>query len=82
MQEFQPFTPVRASAADSAGVSFFASQVVSLLADRGARALIEPRETLVEAIIVASLSGSKAAFAKLLTEVKRARISVGWVNHG
>ena len=76
MQEFQPLNQVRALAGDTSGVSFFASQVVSLLADRSAKSVVEPRETLVTGLITASLSGTKAAFAELLTEVKRARISL------
>lgn len=76
MQEFQPLSQGRSSNADGSGVSFFASQVVSLLADRSSKSVVEPRESLVAGLITASLSGTKSAFAELLTEVKRARISV------
>jgi hypothetical protein len=76
MQEFQSANQARSSAADSSGVSYFASQVVSLLADRNAKAVVEPREALVTRLIAASQSGTKSAFAELLSEVKRARISV------
>lgn len=75
MQDFQPLIPVRTSGEDGAGVTFFASQVVSLLADRNAKSPVEPREALVVGLITASLSGTKSAFAELLVEVKRARIS-------
>lgn len=76
MPEFQPLNQARTLAADSSGVSFFASQVVSLLADRSVKSVVEPREQLIAGLITASLSGTKAAFAGLLTEVKRARISL------
>lgn len=76
MQEYQPLNQVRASSGDTSGVSFFASQVVSLLADRSAKSVVETRETLVTGLIAASLSGTKAAFADLLSEMKRARISL------
>lgn len=76
MQEYLPLNQVRAVAGDASGVSYFASQVVSLLADRSAKTMTEPREALVVGLIAASLSGTKTAFAELLTEVKRARISV------
>ena len=59
-----------------AGVSYFASQVVSLLADRSARVVSELREPLVTGLITASLSGTKNAFAELLGEVRRSRISL------
>jgi hypothetical protein len=76
MQEFQPLRSMRALGGDTTGVSYFASQVVSLLADRSAKSAVEPREALVSTLITASLSGSKSAFADLLVEVKRARISL------
>jgi MerR family transcriptional regulator, light-induced transcriptional regulator len=76
MQQIQPTNQVRALGGDTSGVSFFASQVVSLLADRSSKSVVEPRETLVAGLIAASLSGTKSAFAELLTEVKRARISL------
>jgi MerR family transcriptional regulator, light-induced transcriptional regulator len=76
MQDYQPINPARTLGEDGAGVTFFASQVVSLLADRNAKAVAEPREVLVTGLITASLSGTKSAFAELLTEMKRARISL------
>ncbi len=75
MPEFQPLDRVRPSAADTSGVSYFASQVVSLLVDRSAKSVIEPREQLIAGLVTASLSGTKAAFSGLLTEIRRARIS-------
>lgn len=76
MQEFQSANQTRSSAADTSGVSYFASQVVSLLADRNAKTMPEPREALVTRLISASQSGTKSAFAELLAEVKRARITL------
>ena len=76
MQEYLPLNQARATGGDTSGVSYFASQVVSLLADRSTKAVTEPREALIVGLIAASLSGTKAAFAELLTEVKRSRISV------
>ena len=76
MQDYQPINPVRTLGEEGAGVSFFASQVVSLLADRNSKSVVEPRETLVTGLIAASLSGTKSAFAELLTEMKRARVSL------
>jgi hypothetical protein len=75
MLEFQPLDQARLSAADASGVSLFASQVVSLLADRSARSATEPREELIASLVAASLSGTKAAFADLLSEIRRSRIS-------
>lgn len=76
MQEYQSANQTRSSAVDTSGVSYFASQVVSLLADRNANASPEPREALVTRLILASQSGTKTAFSDLLSEVKRARISL------
>jgi len=76
MQEYQSANQTRSSAADTSGVSYFASQVVSLLADRNAKTMSEPREALVARLITASQSGTKSAFAELLAEVKRARITL------
>ena len=76
MQEYQPRDRGRAAPQDTAGVIYFASQVVSLLADRNARTVSEMREPVVAGLIAASLAGTKDAFAGLLAEVKRARISV------
>ena len=75
MLELQPLDQVRASAADSSGVSFFASHVVSLLVNRSATSERAPREQLVTGLITASLTGTRAAFAGLLAEIRRARIS-------
>lgn len=61
---------------DMSGVNYFASQVVSLLVDRNARGSSELREPLLEAMIHASVSGSDQAFHQLLSEVRRARISL------
>lgn len=58
------------------GVNHFASQVVSLLVDRNARGAAELREGLVQSMIEASVSGSDQAFHQLLSEVRRARISL------
>lgn len=75
MQEMQS-GDLGSSGQDAAGVIYFASQVVSLLADRTARSVTKPREPLVAGLIAASLSGTKDAFAELLAEVRMARISV------
>lgn len=76
MQEIQPRDQVRLSTQDVAGVSVFASQVVSLLADRTARTVSELRESLVTSLITASLSGTKDAFASVLSELRRSRVSL------
>lgn len=76
MQEFQSISSARSLDGDASGVSYFASQVVSLLADRSTKSATEPREALVAELIAASLSGTKAAFVQLLGEVKRSRISL------
>ena len=76
MQDFQSTETSRGSDRDSAGVNYFASQVVSLLADRSARAVTEPRESVVESLIAASLSGTVNAFAEVLSELKRHRTSL------
>ena len=76
MQDFQPLLPVRTSGEDGVGVAAFANQVVSLLAERTAKAQAEPREELVAGLIAASLAGTPAAFAELLVDLKRARVSV------
>lgn len=76
MQEIQPQDQGRPHVKDSAGVIYFASQVVSLLAERNARTFSEMREPVVAGLIAASLSGGKDAFSELLREVRRARISL------
>ncbi len=76
MQEFHPRNQVRAPSEDAARVTHFASQVVSLLADRSARTVSELREPLVSGLVAASLLGTKDAFANLLSEVRRSRISL------
>lgn len=76
MQELQPRDQNRSAPQDNAGVIYFASQVVSLLADRSARTVSELREPLVTGLIAASRTGTKDAFADLLGEVRRSRISL------
>ncbi len=76
MQELQARDTTRPAPPDTVGVSYFASQVVSLLADRSARTISELREPLVKGLIAASLVGTKDAFAGLLSEVRRSRISL------
>jgi hypothetical protein len=76
MQDFQPLSQMRAVPGETSGVTYFASQVVSLLANRNAKVVAEPREHLVQRLIVASLAGSKPAFAELLADLKRARVSL------
>jgi hypothetical protein len=76
MTDYQSYDQGRSTAKDGSGVDFFASQVVSLLADRSAKAPVEPREALIVALIAASLSDTRHAFVNLLSEVRRARISV------
>ena len=76
MQEIHPRDQTRASAQDNSGVTYFASQVVSLLADRSARTVSMLREPLVAGLVTASLAGTREAFAGLLTEVRRSRISL------
>ena len=76
MQDFQSRDQSRPTGRDLTGVTYFASQVVSLLADRNARSVPEMRETLVNGMIRASVSGTSDAFAELLTEMRRARISL------
>lgn len=76
MQDFQQPEAVRSAGQDSAGVNYFASQVVSLLVERSARSTTEPSEILVVGLIKASQSGTKEAFAELLNEMRKARVSV------
>lgn len=76
MQDFQPRDQGRAPLQDVAGVSYFASQVVSLLAGRSTRLEAELREPLVESLIEASLTGARDAFGALLAEMRRSRISL------
>ena len=75
MQEIQAQDQGRAGSKDSAGVVYFASQVVSMLAERNWRTFSELREPVVSGLITAALSGKKDAFADLLRELKRARVS-------
>lgn len=75
MQEIQAQDQGRAGSKDSTGVIFFAAQVVSLLAERNWRTFSEVREPVVSGLITAALSGKKDAFADLLRELKRARVS-------
>ena len=76
MQDFQQSDQTRSSGQDSAGVNYFASQVVSLLAERSSRSTTEPLEVLVSGLIRASQSGTKEAFAELLNEMRKSRVSV------
>ena len=76
MRDIQPQDQAGSAGQDTAGVTYFASQVVSLLADQTARTISELREPLVKGLITASLTGSKKAFAELLVEVRRSRISL------
>lgn len=76
MQEFHPRDLMRATGHDAAGVTVFASRVISLLVDRTTRASTELREPLVAGLMAASLSGTRDAFAALLGELRRARISL------
>jgi len=76
MQEFQSREPARQQGQEMVGVAYFASQVVSLLAERNLRSPVEPRPSLVKSLIKASLSGSKDQFAELLADMRRARVSV------
>jgi MerR family transcriptional regulator, light-induced transcriptional regulator len=63
------------SAPDTDGVINFASQVVSLLAEKNLRTTGEPRETVVNSLISAALTGGTERFATLLAEMRRLRIS-------
>jgi methanogenic corrinoid protein MtbC1 len=76
MPDLQPRDKPRSSTQDAVGVSYFASQVVSLLADRSAKTVSELRETLVSELIAAATSGTKEAFSTLLAEMRRSRISL------
>lgn len=76
MQDIQQSDQSRSSGQDSAGVNYFASQVVSLLAERSSRSTTEPLEILVTGLIRASQSGTKEAFAELLNEMRKSRVSV------
>lgn len=76
MSDVQTAETGRNGSHDAGGVAFFASQVVSLLAERNARSTTEPRESLIDGLINASVSGTKDCFADLLGEMKRNRVSV------
>lgn len=76
MQEFQSREQLRSASVDVTGVSYFASQVVSMLAGRTSKAFSELREPLVVGLISASLVGTKDAFSDLLAEVRRSRVSL------
>ncbi len=76
MQETRDRDQSRIAGKDAAGVIYFASQVVSLLAGRNAKLDSELREPVISGLVSASLSGTKDAFAELLTEVRRSRISL------
>lgn len=62
---------------DQMGVAYFASQVVSLLAERIAKIdYSDPRPEFVTDLSRAARSGTKEAFSGLLLEMRRSRISV------
>lgn len=75
MQEGQTKDQGRAAGQDVDGVIQFASQVVSLLAERNLRTQGEPRESVVDSLIAAALTGGAAKFSDLLAEMRRVRIS-------
>lgn len=75
MSEFQSATQGRALAGETASVSHFVSQVVSLLVDRNVKSTGAPREELVCGLISAALAGTNLAFTQLLVEMKKSRIS-------
>ncbi len=74
MQEYQSNAGGQSSP-DSDGVISFASQVVSLLAEKNLRTVGEPRETVVSSLISAALTGGTERFAALLAEMRRMRVS-------
>lgn len=76
MQAFHPRDQATAASQDGGAVTSFASQVVSMLASRNARMVSELREPVIVGLVAASTSGSKDAFASLLLEVRRARITL------
>jgi MerR family transcriptional regulator, light-induced transcriptional regulator len=76
MQDLQPRDPNLVIGHDAAAVSHFASQVVSILADRTSRSATKMREPVVAGLIAASLAGTKDAFADLLSELRISRISL------
>lgn len=76
MQAFHPREQSEAAGQDGAAVATFASQVVSMLASRSARTASELREPLIAGLVAASTLGTKDAFASLLTEVRRSRVSL------
>ena len=57
-------------------MNYFASQVVSLLAERSTRTVTDPLEVLVAGLIRASQSETKEAVADLLNDMRKARVSV------
>ena len=74
MQDYQSMGK-GAAAQDNDGVIYFASQVVSLLAERNTRSVGEPRESVVNSLIAAALTGGSDRFTALLAEMRRMRIS-------
>ncbi len=76
MQDFQTQELGLSGSQDASGVVFFASQVVSLLAERNARTPTEPRDSLIDGLVNASISGTSDCFSDLLGEMKRNRVSV------
>ena len=74
MQELQSNGRGQASG-DSDGVIYFASQVVSLLAEKNLKQVGEPREAVVKSLIAAALAGGHERFEALLAEMRRLRVS-------
>lgn len=77
MQDSQVIEQGRPVGYDQVGVAYFASQVVSLLAERFARAdPTEPRPDLLQGLVAAAVSGTRDSFAELLVEMRRSRVSL------
>lgn len=57
------------------GIERFASEVVSVLASRGARQEQEPRETLLAGLVSGVVSADPAALAQCLEDMRRSRIT-------
>lgn len=77
MQDSQVIEQGRPVGYDQMGVSYFASQVVSLLAERFARSeAVDPRPDLVHDLVEAAITGTKESFSTLLLEMRRSRISL------
>jgi hypothetical protein len=76
MRETQSQELNRPVSRESSGVVQFASQVVSLLVNRNARTVPVLRDSLVMSLMKASVSGSQDAFGDLLTDLRRAKVSL------